>query len=280
MPSEEQQRDKSGVHSTVFRRAPSDTTPFEEPEYLAFGSPLSLRPSADDSTKTIPSWIEGQRIEARDCSGTWYVAKVVRVTPSGEQARLRVHFEGWSHEMDEVLLASSPSLRMYAGLQCFGPGGSDDHAAHMRLAPAVSNAQGDGNGTTADMHQATGPGQPMPPRGSSRVIQASEFGVDDAADAEAVQAATASASVEEELRARWAVVRGLWRRLWVRLMTRGAQVWVALRARLSVLALPLLRLACLILAMAEQLLRRMLSGGKEEGGGERGSPRHQPLKVD
>jgi hypothetical protein len=98
------------------------------------------------------------------------------------------------------------------------------------------------------------------------------------ADAIAMQAG-ASASVKEELHARWAVVRGLWRRVWLRLVMRTARVWVIVQARLSVIALPLLRLACLILAVAESLLRQMLSAEVEEGR-ERGNPRCAQLKAD
>lgn len=291
--SEEQDRDGGGDYSTAVRRTSFNTFPIhtdisaQSPcgsaadvvaDYMAFGSPLES--SADDSRNEIPSWSEGQRIEARDCSGTWYVAKVMRMDASGEQGRLRVHFEGWSHEMDEMLLASSPNLRVYAGLQCFGPGGSDDHSAHLRLDRGASAGEADPNevGTEMQGHPPHGPEQPLPPRGSSRAIQTPALGMDPDADAVAVQAA-ASASVEEELFARLVVVSGLLRRVWMQLMTRAARVWVALRARLFVMALPLLWFACLILAMTEGLLRQMLSGEVEEER-ERGTSRCAPLKAD
>ena len=89
------------------------------PDYTAFGSPTPEAAEADGDE--VPSWREGQRVEARDCQGTWYVAKVMHVTVIEGGVVLRVHFEGWTHEMDELyrcglciyVISIHPSIHLF-----------------------------------------------------------------------------------------------------------------------------------------------------------------------
>ncbi|KAG8458648.1 hypothetical protein KFE25_008445 [Diacronema lutheri] len=74
-------------------------------------------------------WAVGERIEARDHVGLWYTARVADVRVGVQHGRLveevLVHFEGWTGRWDEWHRTDAPTLRRYAGLQRFGPAGSE-----------------------------------------------------------------------------------------------------------------------------------------------------------
>jgi len=74
-----------------------------------------------------PPFEIGQRVEAQDLVGDWYVARIVDSLPHNHW-RLRVHFVGWSDQFDEWHDAAAPTLRPYAGLQRFGPLGPMEDA--------------------------------------------------------------------------------------------------------------------------------------------------------
>ena len=53
----------------------------------------------------------GDRLEARDCRGTWYAAKVVDTRGLGAEREVKVHFMNWSKRWDEWIAVESGRLR-------------------------------------------------------------------------------------------------------------------------------------------------------------------------
>ena len=53
----------------------------------------------------------GDRLEARDCCGTWYAAKVVDTRGLGAEREIKVHFMNWSKRWDEWIAVESGRLR-------------------------------------------------------------------------------------------------------------------------------------------------------------------------
>ena len=79
----------------------------------------------------------GERVEAADYSGHWYVARIAAVEADGS---VRVHFEGWTEKFDEWRPADSRQLRPYSSLARFGPMGSE--AGSARWEEADTSAAG------------------------------------------------------------------------------------------------------------------------------------------
>jgi len=94
----------------------------------------------------------GQRIEARDSAGVWYVARVVgfRRDEAGEVVA-RVHFEGWDDVFDEWLSVRGPPIRPFDGLTAYGPNGSEEDAS--RRAGAVGSGTADDKSTSVAWRQ-------------------------------------------------------------------------------------------------------------------------------
>ena len=83
------------------------------------------------------TWRVGERVEAADYSGHWYVARIAAVEADGS---VRVHFEGWTEKFDEWRPADSRQLRPYSSLARFGPMGSE--AGSARWEEADTSAAG------------------------------------------------------------------------------------------------------------------------------------------
>ena len=159
--------------------------------------------------------------------------------------------------MDEVYHEASANLRVYAGLQCYGPGGSDDIAAQMLQNRAKAS------GEVVDEAQLTAQELLSSHHGldHQELLQSSLHTLGEMSSGNPPHASDLMSPrmvAERELRARWAVVRKLGRHVFIRIANYSTNAWFSVLAKLSVLTVPMLKVSCLCLAMVEYLLCQMV----------------------
>lgn len=105
-------------------------------------TPMSFEMRASDSattrTRVGHEWQAGERLEARDHCGYWYVARIVSY--DRETGYVHVHFEGWDDRWDEFHTAEALTIRPYAGLQRYGARGDEEHDTRWGGDPAEAIA--------------------------------------------------------------------------------------------------------------------------------------------
>ena len=75
--------------------------------------PVSTPPETTPPETT--HWVKGDRMFARDRTGSWYKAKVVDVCSEGEERKLFVHFLGWKSKWDEWIKVGTGRLKLEGG---------------------------------------------------------------------------------------------------------------------------------------------------------------------